>query len=271
MATIITVCGVLGLGRLLAEGQRDLLPRLCDLACDPRWRTREGVAMALQRLGDADMAGLLEAMEAWATDTPLVQRAAAAALCEPRLLRDPAHAARVLAMQGFSAFRFQLSAFPRAGSSNSAETQPGSRSVHIRTYLASPHRAAQLDDNPVQVAHIADDLAPRLLRRRLERARPGCDGASVGARNILDDQTQLDADRRLVGLDGCVAAWEKATGKVMPAEGQGRAAGLQLAVLPTLVEEAARQAEGAFVEIERRRNVGDVDDRVAVAHHILPS
>jgi hypothetical protein len=27
-----------------------------------------------------------------------VQRAAAAALCEPRLLRDPAHAARVLAV-----------------------------------------------------------------------------------------------------------------------------------------------------------------------------
>ncbi|MEI7771986.1 MAG: HEAT repeat domain-containing protein, partial [Chloroflexales bacterium] len=94
----LAVCGVLGLGRLLAEGQRDLLPRLRGLARDPRWRTREGVAMALQRLGDADMAALLEAMEAWATDTPLVQRAAAAALCEPRLLRDPAHAARVLAV-----------------------------------------------------------------------------------------------------------------------------------------------------------------------------
>lgn len=94
----LVVCGVLGLGRLLAEGQRDRLPRLRDLARDPRWRTREGVAMALQRLGDVDMAALLDTMESWATDTPLVQRAAAAALCEPRLLRDPAHATRVLAM-----------------------------------------------------------------------------------------------------------------------------------------------------------------------------
>ncbi|MEI6777620.1 MAG: HEAT repeat domain-containing protein [Chloroflexales bacterium] len=92
----LAVCGVLGLGRLLAEGQRELLPRLRDLARDPRWRTREAVAMALQRLGDVDMAALIDAMESWATDTPLVQRAAAAALCEPRLLRDPALAARVL-------------------------------------------------------------------------------------------------------------------------------------------------------------------------------
>ena len=42
--------------------------------------------MALQRWGDADMAGLLAAMADWAGGNPLEQRAAAAALCEPRLL-----------------------------------------------------------------------------------------------------------------------------------------------------------------------------------------
>ena len=42
--------------------------------------------MALQRWGDADMAGLLAAMTDWAAGNPLEQRAAAAALCEPRLL-----------------------------------------------------------------------------------------------------------------------------------------------------------------------------------------
>ena len=53
--------------------------------------------MALQRWGDADMEGLLAEMQSWATaDDPLVQRAAVAALCEPRLLRDPEHAAAVL-------------------------------------------------------------------------------------------------------------------------------------------------------------------------------
>lgn len=95
---LLAVCGVLGLGRLLAAGEHELLPRLRDLASDPRWRVREGVAMALQRLGDADMITLLSAMEPWATATPLVQRAAAAALCEPRLLRDPTHTAQVLAV-----------------------------------------------------------------------------------------------------------------------------------------------------------------------------
>lgn len=94
----LAVCGVLGLGRLLAEGQRDLLPRLHNLAADPRWRVREGVAMALQRFGNVDMAALLGTIESWATDSALVQRAAAAALCEPRLLRNPAHTAQVLAL-----------------------------------------------------------------------------------------------------------------------------------------------------------------------------
>ena len=64
-------------------------------ATDLRWRLREGVAMALQHLGDADMDALLAEVERW-TGGPLEQRAAAAGVCEPRLLHDPAHAARVL-------------------------------------------------------------------------------------------------------------------------------------------------------------------------------
>jgi len=79
-------CGVPGLGRLLAEGA-DVLPRLRRHAVDPRWRVREAVAMALQRLGDADLPRLLVTAESWAADPhPLVRRAAAAAVCEPRLL-----------------------------------------------------------------------------------------------------------------------------------------------------------------------------------------
>ena len=47
--------------------------------------------MALQRWGDADMPGLLAAMAEWADGSPWEQRAAAAGLCEPRLLKRPAH------------------------------------------------------------------------------------------------------------------------------------------------------------------------------------
>jgi len=92
----LAFCGVVGLGRLLAEGEEDLLETLRRCASDPRWRIREAVAMALQRLGDADMERLIAAIRGWAVGAPLEQRAAAAALCEPRLLDQPGHARAVL-------------------------------------------------------------------------------------------------------------------------------------------------------------------------------
>lgn len=92
----LAFCGVVGLGRLLAEGRCDLLSIVRARASDPRWRTREAVAMALQRWGDAGMDALLDEMERWAAGNCLEQRAAAAALCEPRLLSDPRYARRVL-------------------------------------------------------------------------------------------------------------------------------------------------------------------------------
>jgi hypothetical protein len=126
-ACFLAFCGVVGLGAVMARsacrgeafrhelavatdipseaelfvtadhaGNASPLQALRTLASDPRWRIREAVAMALQRWGDADMAGLLAEMADWAAGNPLEQRAAAAALCEPRLLKDPADAAAVL-------------------------------------------------------------------------------------------------------------------------------------------------------------------------------
>ena len=92
----LAMCGVVGLGRLLAEGHVDQLAVLRECANDPRWRVREAVAMALQRWGDADMPALLRAMNEWVKGTLLERRAVAAAVCEPRLLKDPRHAKRVL-------------------------------------------------------------------------------------------------------------------------------------------------------------------------------
>lgn len=92
----LAFCGVVGLGRLLAEGQQDTLETLRRLASDPRWRTREAVAMALQRLGEVDMERLIAEMNIWSQGNPLEQRAATAALCEPKLLDQPVHARAVL-------------------------------------------------------------------------------------------------------------------------------------------------------------------------------
>lgn len=94
----LVFCGVVGLGRLLADGAgADVEERLQGHATDARWRVREAVAMALQRLGDADLSRMLDLVDDWATDPhPLVQRAAVAGVCEPRLLRTPDAAARAV-------------------------------------------------------------------------------------------------------------------------------------------------------------------------------
>jgi hypothetical protein len=83
------------LGRLLANGRTDLLKTLRRYAADPRWRVREGVAMALQRYGERDLGALMTAMADWAKGDRWEQRAAVAALCEPRLLADQKHANRL--------------------------------------------------------------------------------------------------------------------------------------------------------------------------------
>lgn len=96
----LVLCGVIGYGRLLAEGQASALPVLRKCAGDPRWRVREGVALALQRLGEKDMHGLLRCMRGWSRGTLLERRATAAALCEPRLLRNAQVAKSVLDIFG---------------------------------------------------------------------------------------------------------------------------------------------------------------------------
>ena len=50
----LPICGALGLGRLLAEGDRSVLPALRVLARDPRPRVREAATLALRRCGPVD-------------------------------------------------------------------------------------------------------------------------------------------------------------------------------------------------------------------------
>jgi hypothetical protein len=85
-------CGLVALGRLIAEGgvprEAALVERLRTAASDPRWRVRESVAIALQRWGDSDAGAMTAAIEPWTGPSLLEARAAVAAVCEPRLLRD---------------------------------------------------------------------------------------------------------------------------------------------------------------------------------------
>ena len=95
-AEFLVFCGVLGLGRLMAEGDFSHLPTLRHYASDPRWRTREAAAMALQNLGKHDLGRLMEIAKGWSEGSWLERRGAVAALAEPVLLTDPEHVRRVL-------------------------------------------------------------------------------------------------------------------------------------------------------------------------------
>ena len=92
----LALCGTAGLGHLAAADPVPVMSWLRELAADPRWRVREGVALALQHLGRHSMPRLLAEMEKWSTEDPFVQRAAIAGVCEPGLMKEPEHVVRVL-------------------------------------------------------------------------------------------------------------------------------------------------------------------------------
>ncbi|HEU0075178.1 MAG TPA: HEAT repeat domain-containing protein [Dehalococcoidia bacterium] len=94
----VACCAIQGLGRLAGQGDIRAVAIIKRQASDARWRIRESVAMALQRIGDANMGCLFDVASDLAAGGPLEQRAAAAGLAEPRLLKDPADAPRVIAV-----------------------------------------------------------------------------------------------------------------------------------------------------------------------------
>jgi hypothetical protein len=92
----LVFCSVSALGRHVAGGDPTLLAALRVYASDSRWRIREAVATALQYLGDADVKALLLEAKKWGRGNWLEKRAAAAGICEPRLLKEAASARAVL-------------------------------------------------------------------------------------------------------------------------------------------------------------------------------
>ncbi len=82
-------CGTLGLGKWICEGHREAFTRLQTISNDPRWRTREAVAMALQTIGRQHPAYLTEALQPWVNGSAYEQRAVVAGLCEPDLVKNP--------------------------------------------------------------------------------------------------------------------------------------------------------------------------------------
>jgi hypothetical protein len=91
----LAFCGIVGLGKLAAI-ETKLFDRLRGYVSDPRWRIREAVPTGLQLVGDQDMQLLLKEMQKWSHGNWYEKRAAAAALAEPRLLKEPRVVKQVL-------------------------------------------------------------------------------------------------------------------------------------------------------------------------------
>jgi hypothetical protein len=93
-------CGSVGLGAIgsiLAAFYDPALDTLRPLSRDSRWRMREAVCFALQRLAMAHRRQMLQALAGWISDgNPLEMRAVAATVAEPAILQDRATAAAAL-------------------------------------------------------------------------------------------------------------------------------------------------------------------------------
>lgn len=78
---------------LTAERKKEALPVLKEAMSDPRWRVREAVAIALQRIGEQDFGLLEEWFEDWLEQAnALERRAFVATLAHPPLLGNREHA-----------------------------------------------------------------------------------------------------------------------------------------------------------------------------------
>jgi len=79
---------------------QDEVTKLHKAASDPRWRMREIVATALQRMLEADWDRTISTLRDWLqTADPLVIRAVVAAVAEPRLLTDQSRGQAAMLLQ----------------------------------------------------------------------------------------------------------------------------------------------------------------------------
>jgi hypothetical protein len=180
----LALCGTAGLGRIALIEPDAVMKWLHELASDPRWRVREGVAMALQQVGREDMARLLAVMKEWAGHEPFVQRAVVAGLCEPAILKRNEDVVGVLAIldgitrsaasashrqdEGFQALRKALG----YGWSVAAAAAPKNAKPYLEKWLRSTDKdVAWIMRTNMSKARMAE-LREKLVAPR-RRRRPG--------------------------------------------------------------------------------------------------
>ncbi|MCS5733338.1 hypothetical protein [Herbiconiux daphne] len=193
------LCGAIGLGRLLVElaaraeatdtradadadnhdsaaaDAPELRLELRRLAADERWRVREGVAMALQRLGDAAPETLWALADQWLTEVESrTARAGVDRAGTPPTSAAPAGAPAAVAATDDHLSLTEVKARTARASADRAAPPP----------TGAPAAGAATDDHPLLIARaVAAGIAePRLVRREQAARR---------ALGILDRITAL--------------------------------------------------------------------------------
>jgi hypothetical protein len=83
------MCGIVGYAMLHRDDIPGTFAFLRTFASHDSWRIREAVAIAVQEIAVGKMNEVLEGFRDWTEGNPLEQRAVVAALCEPKLLKNP--------------------------------------------------------------------------------------------------------------------------------------------------------------------------------------
>jgi hypothetical protein len=145
----------------------DEIAKLRRAAADPRWRVRELVAQALQRMLEADWPRAVAELDAWtASDDPLVLRAVAAAVAEPRLLGVADRADMAAALQRRVVGRY------RAIDVTGRRTEAGRALRQALGFTISVTAAATGDLGLLDELAASDDTDLRwIARQNLSKAR----------------------------------------------------------------------------------------------------
>ena len=92
----VAMCGVVGLGRLIAEGATELVTDLRAARAIQAGESGRPLRLPSSGVGDHDVGALFGIVQPRGTARPFMQRAAVAAVCEPRFLKAPAASRRAL-------------------------------------------------------------------------------------------------------------------------------------------------------------------------------
>lgn len=110
----VMMCGIVGYCVLNRNGISDVIENIRKYASHQSWRIREAVAIGIQQIAGNNMEEVIDCLENWMNGNELEKRAVAAALCEPKLLREKHIVVRVLEIlnritRGFEKIHSKLS------------------------------------------------------------------------------------------------------------------------------------------------------------------